>query len=155
MSSKSLYIKYITINEEIYPEDISSFLDSLDLITVDDAKILYFYIKKDFPMEKTDIKLDYNISEQDLFYLDDKEGLKIKNYILSLCKESIKTILYPIAGCSFVEDLNIEGCFVEKINNKIVIGTTGPKITFGSSNFINKYHMMFFLLKKYKFSKIS
>ena len=157
MSSKSLYLKYITINQEIYQEDVALFLENIENITVDEAKILYYYIKKDFPLDaqKTKLTSTYNIKEQDLFHLDDKEGIRIKDYILSLCIESVKTVIYPVAGCYELGDINVEGCFVEKIDGKIIIGTTGPKISFGNANFINKYHMMFFLLKKYKFPKIS
>lgn len=157
MSSKSLYLKYIIINEEVYPEDISEFIESVGLISVDDAKILYYYIKKDFPIDKSSLGKGelYRVSQGDLFHLDDREGIEIKKYVVSLCMESVTKIIYPIVGCSHLKDLNIEGCFIENINDKTIIGTTGPKISFGTANFINRYHMLFFLLKKYKFPKIS
>ena len=153
MTSKSLNLKYIEISDVITTSDISLFLESLESISIEDAKVVYSYIKKDLPMTNKDI--NYCIGKNDLYHLDDKEGLAVKNYIISLCNTAIEKIIYPIVGAYPLEETNIEGCFTLLHKDSFLVGTTGTKISFGNNNFINQYHILFFLLKRYKFPKIN
>lgn len=152
MTTKSLNIKYIEISEPLNTSDISIFIENLESMTIEDARVVYSYIKKDMPME--DPHMYYTIGKNDLYNIDDKEGITIKNYIISISKKAIEVIIYPLAGCKDIEKANIEGCFTMFYKNNLLIGTTGSKVSFGTNNFINKYHIFFFLLKRYKFPKI-
>jgi len=153
MTTKSLNIKYIEISEAITASDISTFLDDLEEIEIEDARAVYFFIKKDYPMTNND--LDYSLAANDLYNVHDKDGVLIKNYIIKLCKLALEKIIYPVAGSYKLEDANIEGCFTMEYKGSFLVGTTGTNVSFGNNNFINKCHVLFFLLKKFNFPKIT
>jgi len=153
MSGKSLNVRYIYFSEKPEQKDSELFLEKLDAVDISEYKILFKYIEKEFPISGKK-KNPFEIRESDLYKMDDKSGIEVKNYIISLCTEAVNTIIYPLVNYIDIRDLNIADCFALEVNGEIMVGTTATSISFGNNNFINKAHLLIYLLKRFDFNKV-